>query len=137
MRVQPLTLRAQTVKLDKEWAPTLRLSVTKRAARRLLIEKNRITDATGLDLLTTQETGSVDGSPVVMIRGKTPCILDNAKRMIQRICGDVQGESELELKISPDLHGLILGTHWKTWNDLVLRCGGPHDPQLQKEIIEM
>jgi hypothetical protein len=72
-----------------------------------------------------------------MIRGKHPDALDKAKRVIQQICREVQNESELELKIPTDLHGLILGTQWKTWSDLVLRCGGPDNPKLQNEIIQM
>ena len=66
-----------------------------------------------------------------MIRGKHPDALDKAKRVIQQICREVQN------KIPTDLHGLILGTQWKTWSDLVLRCGGPDNPKLQNEIIQM
>jgi hypothetical protein len=135
--VQLLTSEAQTVDLDRDWVPQVKLTVPKRAARRLRIEKSSIIRNTGLDVLIVKEADGTDGHQVVIIRGKNADILDKARRVIQHVCREVQAESELELNIPLDLHGLILGAQWKAWSDLVLRCGGPSDLQLQKEIIEM
>lgn len=126
----------QTVELDKGWAPSLKLTVTKRAARRLRIEKDSIIRTTGLEALIV---GDLDGSDEhqVILRVTNAEILDKAKVMVNQICHHVQAESEVVLKVPLDLRGLILGPQWKTWTEIVLRCGGPEDPRLQSELIEM
>lgn len=78
-----------------------------------------------------------DGHQVVTLRGKRPAILDKAQKEIQKICREVENEVQLELRIPIHQHGLILGAKWRTWSELVLRCGGPEDPKLQQDIIQM
>lgn len=127
----------QTVELDKEWAPSLKLTIAKRAARRLRIEKDSIIETTRLDALTIRDLDSSDEHQIVVLRATNAEILDKAKATVDQICHDVQAESELVLHVPLDLRGLILGPQWKTWTEIVLRCGGPEDPRLQSELIEM
>jgi hypothetical protein len=124
----------QTVELDKGWAPLIcQLTVTNRAARRLAIEKRNIIQTTNLEALNINDSHESDGRPVVVLRAKDVEILNKAEAIIRQICYDVQAESELKLEIPLDLRGLIR----KTWTDIVLRCGGPEDRNLQRELIDL
>jgi hypothetical protein len=112
------------------------LRVTVRAGRRLRVRRDSLILSTGLDDLDIHGTLEFDGRQIVIIRGKLG-VLDNAEKAIQQICREVQDESELVLSIPEQYHTLIRGVGWKTWSNLVLSCGGPRDPELQREIIEL
>ncbi|KIM82093.1 hypothetical protein PILCRDRAFT_484718 [Piloderma croceum F 1598] len=115
----------------------LKLTVTQRVAQRLMVKRSNIINSTGLDHMNIRKPDEFDGHHVVILRGKRPDILNKAQRAIQEICREVQNEAQLELKIPIDQHGLFLGPKWSTWSELVVRCGGPEDPKLQQDIIQI
>jgi len=93
--------------LDKEWALMLKLTVPKRVAKRLRIERDNIIHTIGLNTLIIKEADGADGRQVVVIHAKNAGQSKSGDRL------HVQAKSTLELQIPPDLHGLILGTNWK------------------------
>jgi hypothetical protein len=102
-----------------------------------MVQRSGIINSTGIDHMSIRKPDESDGHQVVTLRGKRPAILDKAQKEIQKICREVENEVQLELRIPIHQHGLILGAKWRTWSELVLRCGGPEDPKLQQDIIQM
>jgi hypothetical protein len=89
----------QTVELDKGWAPSLKLTVAKRAARRLRIEKDSIIETTGLEALKIRDLDGSDEHQVVVLCATNAEILDKAKARVEQICHDVQADGKRGLKL--------------------------------------
>lgn len=73
---------------------------------------------------------------LVILTG-TPTLLDKAVDAINIIDQRLSDEAERTLTVPKDLLGLILGANRSRWSDMVGRCGGPEQRDLQDLMIDM
>jgi hypothetical protein len=98
------------------------------------LQTGRVVESAKLDISPANHS---DGRRVVTLSAQSSGVLDRAVKEIQELDEKLSKEPIERLNIPPQFHGLVLGSKWKRWGDLVVDCGGPTDPNLQKDMIDM